>query len=52
MSDTGGNFVLDKCKQFCKNLNIEQATSSSNHHQSIGQIEACIKFIKFTIKMQ
>ena len=50
MSDAGGNFILDKLKRFCQNLNIEQAVSSSYHHQSNGQVEACIKFIKQTIK--
>ena len=49
-SDTGGNFVSDKFKQFCQNLNIEQATSSSYYHQSNEQAEACVKFIKYTIK--
>ena len=34
MSDIGGNFVSDKFKQFCKNLNIDQATSSLYHHKS------------------
>ena len=29
MSDVGGNFISDKFKQFCKTMNIEQATSSS-----------------------
>ena len=31
-------------------MNIEQATSSSYHHQSNGQVEACVKFIKHTMK--
>ena len=50
MSDAGGSFVSDKFKLLCKNLSIEQATLSSYHHQSNGQGEACIKFIKCTIK--
>ena len=50
MSDTGSNFVSDKFKQFCENLNIEKAAASSYHHQSNEQVEACIKFIKCTIK--
>ena len=49
MSDAGCNFVSDKFKQFCKNLNIEQATSLSYHCQSNGQIEVCIEFIKCTM---
>ena len=50
MSDAGGNFISDKFRQFCKRMNIEQASSSSYHHQSNGQVEACIKFIKHTMK--
>ena len=50
MSDSGGNFVSDKFKTFCKSLNIQQAFSSSYHHQSNGQEEACIKFVKCTLK--
>ena len=37
------NFVSDKFCQFCKSVNIEQATSSAYHHQSNGQVKACIK---------
>ena len=50
MLDSGGNFISDKFKTFCKSLNIEQAFLSSYHHQSNGQIEACIKFVKCTLK--
>ena len=50
MSDSGGNFISEKCKKFCKSLNIEQPVSSSYHHQSNGQVEACIKFVKHTMK--
>ena len=46
MLDSGGNFILDKFKTFCRSLNIEQAFLSSYHHQSNGQIGACIKLIK------
>ena len=35
---------------FCKSLNVEQALSSSYHHQSNGQVEACIKFVRCTLK--
>ena len=51
MLDSGDNFVSDKFKTFCKSLNIEQAFSSSYHHQSNGQVEACIIFIKCILKM-
>ena len=50
MSDTGGNFVSDKFKQFYKNLNTGQAISTSYYHQSNEQVVAFIKFIKCTIK--
>ena len=50
MSDSGSNFISDKCKTFDKRLNIEEAFPSSYHHQSNGQVEACTKFIKHTCK--
>ena len=50
MSDVGGNFILDKLKQFCKKMNIEQAISSSYHHQSNRQVEVGIKFMEHTKK--
>ena len=50
MSDAGGNFISDKFRQFCKYMNIEQVTSSSYQHQSNGQVEAHIKFVKCTMK--
>ena len=50
MSDAGTNFVSERFRQFCKSINIEQAVSSAYHHQSNGQVEACIKFIKCTFK--
>ena len=50
MSDASSNFVSEKFRSFCSSLNIEQAVSSFYHHQSNGQVEACIKFIKHTIK--
>ena len=31
-------------------MNIEQVTSSSYHHQSNGQVEACMKFVKHTME--
>ena len=49
MSGSGGNFVSDKFRTFCKSINIEQAFSSSYHHQSNGQVEAYIKFVKCTL---
>ena len=50
MSDVGGNLISQKFKNFCNSLNIEQAVSSLHHHWSNGQVEACIIFIKCTMK--
>ena len=50
MSDASTNFVSDRFCQFCWSINIEQAVSSAYHHQSNRQVEACIKFVKFTFK--
>ena len=50
MSDAGTNFVSDRFGQFCKTINVEQAVSLVYHHQSNGQVKACIKFIKHTFK--
>ena len=50
MSDSGGNFISDKFKTFCKSLNIEQAFSSLYLQQSNRQVEAHIKFVKHTLK--
>ena len=35
---------------FCNSINVEQAVSLAYHHQSNGQVKACIKFIKCTFK--
>ena len=50
MSDAGTNFVSDKFRRFCNQPNIEQAVLSAYHHHSNGQVKACIKFIKHTLK--
>ena len=50
MSDAGTNFVSEKFRCFCRSINMEQAVSLAYHHQSNGQIEACIRFIKQTFK--
>ena len=50
MSDAGSNFISEKFKSFCSSLNIEEVVLSSYHHQSNGQVEVCIKYIKHTIK--
>ena len=50
MYDSGGNFISDKFRQFCKCMHIEQVKSSSYHHQSNSQVEACIQFVKHTMK--
>ena len=48
MSNAGTNFVSDKFRKFCSSLKIEKAVLSTYHHQSNGQVKACIKFIKCT----
>ena len=50
MSGAGGNFISDKFKRFCQNVNTEQAASPSYHHQSSRQVEECIIFIICNIK--
>ena len=50
MSDSYGNFISDKFKMLRKSLNIEQVFSSSYHYWSNGQVEACIRFVKHTLK--
>ena len=50
MSDTGTYFVSEKFRHFCKSINVEEAVSLAYHHQSNGQVEACIKFIKQMFK--
>ena len=42
MSDAGTNFVPDRFREFCRAINVEQATSSAYHHQSNRQVEVCI----------
>ena len=46
MSDAGTNFISDRFQKFYRAINVELATSSGYHHQSNGQVKACIKFIK------
>ena len=50
MSDMGNNFVSEMFQQFCKSINVKQVVLLAYHHQSNGQVEACIKFIKCTFK--
>ena len=50
MSDTGTNFISDKFQQFCKSINVKQVILLVYHHQSNGQVEAYIKFVKHTFK--
>ena len=51
MSDAGTNYISERFRQFCRQLNIEQAITSSYQHKSNDQVEAQIKFIKHTIKI-
>ena len=50
MSDAGKNCVSDKFQKFSNSINVEQVVSSVYHHQSNGQVEAYIKFIKQMFK--
>ena len=50
MSDAGTNFVSDRFWKFCNSINVEQSVSLAYHHQSNGQVKACIKFVKCTLK--
>ena len=50
ISDAGRNFMSHKLRQSCRKMNIEQAITSSYLHQSIRQVEGCIKFVNHTIK--
>ena len=48
--NTGTNFISYIFEAFCQKLDMQQGISSYKHH-SKGQAEACIKFVKKTIKM-
>ena len=50
ISDAGMNFTSDTFKQFCRRGNIQKGTAFSYHNHSSGQVEACIMFVKCTIK--
>ena len=50
VSDVGTNFITEKFKNFCKRLSIWHSLSPTYIHQSNGQAEACIKFVKKTMK--
>ena len=50
MSDAGTKFVADRFQQFYKSINVEQVILLAYHHQSNGQVKACIKVIKHTFK--
>ena len=51
VSDMGTNYVSEKLKEFCMSLCIHHAVSLSNNHESNGQAEACIKFVKRSMKV-
>ena len=50
MSDAGTKFVSDKFWKFCNSISVKQVVLSVYHHQSNGQVKACIKFIKQMFK--
>ena len=37
-------------KNFADSFNIDQAVTSLYHHQNNRHVEACIKFVKYTMK--
>ena len=47
--DVSTNCMAETFKAFCRRMNMKQ-TIKSYHHQSNGQVEACIKFVKCPIK--
>ena len=51
VSDVVINFMVETFKTFYRKKNIQQTTTLSYHHQNDGQVEACIKFVKCTIKV-
>ena len=50
MSNAGSNFVSEKFRSFYSSVNIAEAVSLLYHYHSNKQVEACLKFIKHTIK--
>ena len=50
MSNAITYFVSDKFQKFCNSTSVKQVVSSTYHHQSNGQVKACIKLIKQTFK--
>ena len=48
--DKGTNSVSEQFKDFCRCLNIDHGMTLSYNHQCNGQVEACVKFKKCTIK--
>ena len=50
MSNAGTNIVSKKFQKFFRCLIIHQGISSSYSHWSYGQVNACIKFRKCTMK--
>ena len=50
MSDASTNFISQKFQEFCSKLKIHHAVSSQYNHQNSGQVEACITFVKCTMK--
>ena len=50
ISNSDINFTSETFRQFCRKMNIQQSITSSYHHQSNGQVEACIKLVKSRIK--
>ena len=50
ISDVATNLTSETFQEFYRKLNIQQSITSSFYHPSNGQVEACIKFVKCTIR--
>ena len=51
ITDAGINFISEMFRHFCRGMSIQQSLTSSHHHQSNDQAEACMKCVKHTIQM-
>ena len=50
VSGVGTNFFSEQFKEFCRCLSINEVVTSSYYHQSNGQVEAYITFVKCDLK--
>ena len=50
LPSAGMNFVSEPFKHFCRHLKMDQVVTLPYHQKSNSKVEACIKFVKCTIK--